>query len=120
MRTLKIGIAGYDGMKARTMAIARRRAQVGSGRAGGVVHLDRELCEGAFAAKPGASGDDWARETGLGHRARGVVRAQQVEPVAGTQDDVALRFGGAEERGARRAGAADYVRSSSVGCVVTR
>ena len=31
MKTLKIGIAGYDRMKARTMAIVSRRAQAGSG-----------------------------------------------------------------------------------------
>ena len=31
MKTLKIGIAGYDWMKARTMSIAPRRAQTGSG-----------------------------------------------------------------------------------------
>ena len=51
MRTLKIGIAGYDGMKATHDGNRPRRAQVGSGRAGGVVHLDRELCEGAFAER---------------------------------------------------------------------
>ena len=30
-----------------------------------MVHFDRELCEGALAAQPRASGDDWAREAGL-------------------------------------------------------
>ena len=44
MKTLKIGIASYENMKARTMAIARGTLKPKARRAQGMVHLDRELC----------------------------------------------------------------------------
>ena len=50
MKTLKIGIASYDRMKQRTMAIARGEHKPAQGRADGLVHLHRELCEGALGA----------------------------------------------------------------------
>ena len=96
MKTLRIGIAGYDRKKARTMAIARGEckptmgepmvwftsiesfAKVLSGR-------NRDLL--ALIAREKAR---------LAHGARGPRRTKQVESLADPQDDVPLRPRGAE------------------------
>ena len=41
MTTLKVGIASYEDMKARTMAVARGEQRIAPERAEGLVHLDR-------------------------------------------------------------------------------
>ena len=116
MKTLKIGIAGYDRMKARTVAIARGEHTPASGDPTvwftSIESFYGELCEGALATQSRASGDDCPGEAGLAHRAGGACRAKQVEPVADVEDDGALRAGGAEEGVARYAGSAGPVRSS--------
>ena len=118
MKTLRIGIAGYERMKARTMAIARGEHKPVRGEPTVWFTSIESFAKVLPQRNPGASGDDWAREAGLGHRARGSLRAEQVEPVADAQDDVALRFGGVEGGGARHAGAMGPVRSGAAGCLV--
>ena len=118
MKTLKIGIAGYERMKARTMAIARGEHKPVRGEptvwftsiesfAKVLSQRNRELLAMIGREKP-----DSVTET------RGALRAKQVEPVADAQDDVALRSGGVEGGGARHAGAAGPVQSGAVGYLV--
>lgn len=56
--------------------------------------------------------------TGLADRACRTRRAQQFEPVANAQDDVALRACGVEEGRARHTGAVRALRSGEAGRVV--
>jgi hypothetical protein len=97
MKTLRIGSAGYDQMKARTMAIAHGEhrprkdeptvwftsvdsfAKVLSAR-------NRDLLELIARERPGSI-----------RRARSPVRPRQIQPVADVQDDGALRPGRAGE-----------------------
>ena len=58
MKTLKIGIASYDEMKARTMAIARGEIRPKPGGTEGVVHLNGELRQGVIQEEPGAARSD--------------------------------------------------------------
>ena len=118
MKTLRIGIADYGRMKARTMAIARGEhkpargeptvwftsiesfAKVLSGR-------NRELLTLIAREEP----DSLTELAGT----RG---AEQVEPVADAQDDVALRARGAEGGTARHRDPAGPLRPGEPGCPV--
>jgi predicted transcriptional regulator len=46
MTTLKIGIASYEEMKARTLALARGQHRVAASEPEGLVHLERILRQG--------------------------------------------------------------------------
>jgi len=48
MTTLKIGIASYEEMKARTMEVARGKRRIAPGEPKGLVYLYRILRQGAF------------------------------------------------------------------------
>ena len=67
MKTLQIGIASYDRMKARTMAIARGEHKPAKGEPTVWFTSHRELCESALATQSRASGADCAGESGLAH-----------------------------------------------------
>ena len=58
MTTLKVGIASYEDMKARTLAIARGELRPKPGDPKGLVHLARELCQAVLEPQPRPAGPD--------------------------------------------------------------
>ena len=101
MKTLKTGIAGYDQMKARTMAIARGQHKPTKGEpkvwftsvesfAKVLSQRNRELLALIAREKP-----DYLTELAT------LARAKQVEPVAYPEDNVAVRCRGIEGGTAR-------------------
>ena len=101
MKTLKIGIAGYDRMKARTIAIARGERKPARDEpkvwftsvesfAKVLSHRNRELLTLIAREEPQSP-----------YRTGRALRAKQVEPVAHSEDDVALRSCRTEDRKAR-------------------
>lgn len=51
MTTLRVGIASYEEMKARTLAVARGERRIQPGEPQGVVHLDRVVREDSLGAQ---------------------------------------------------------------------
>ena len=94
MKTLKIRIASYERMNARTLRDHQRRAQARHGGADKVIHVGRELPNGVFPEISGASGVDRPGEAGLAHRGGEARGARQVGPDPWPVDDNAVRFGG--------------------------
>ena len=117
MKTLKIGIAGYDRMKARTMAIARGEHKPGRGEPKVWFTSVESFAESALAAQSGVADNDCSGETGLSDRTGWAFRAKQVEPVTDSEDDVAVWARGAQGGEARHGGTAGVIRSSEAGRV---
>ena len=70
MTTLKVGIASYEEMKARTLAIARGEHRVAARRAEGLVHLHRVLRQGPLRRQPRSAARHRRAGAGFAGRAR--------------------------------------------------
>ena len=111
MKTLRIGIASYDRMKQRSMAIARGEHNS----AGGEPTVWFTSIESFAKVLSGRNRELLAtiarEQPGFPHGAREAGRTQQVELVADAEDHVALRTGRADGGTARYTRAAGSLRS---------
>ena len=118
MKTLKIGIAGYDQMKARTLAIASGEHPRARGEPR-VWFTSIESFAKLLSEHNRRLLELIAREkAGFAHGARGAGRAKQIEPFANPEDDVAIRARGIAEGRARQGGAASALRPGEARCLV--
>ena len=101
MTTLKIGIASYEEMKARTMAVARRERRICFRRAEGLVHFDRVLRQGTVGRQPRAAARHRGEGARLARRAGAHHRQGQVKPVAHAANNGRLWPGPPRTRRAR-------------------
>ena len=101
MKTLKIGIASYDGHEGANHGDRAGQAQAETGRSQGVVYLDREFCEGFVEQEPRPARDDRGEASGFTSGAGRAYRAQTIQSVPDVEDDGALWLRAASSRGAR-------------------
>ena len=115
MTTLKVGIASYEDMKARTMAVARGERRIAPDEPKVWFTSTEVLRQGSLgrqsrpAARHRREGARLARRTGADHR------QGQVEPVAHAEDDGRLRPGPPRTRRAGPDHAQGHARPGGTG-----
>ena len=101
MKTLKVGIASYEAMKARTLAVARGELKPKAGDPKVWFTSPRKLRQGLVEPQPCTACADCRHPPGVTARACRPVRAHTGQPVANATHDGALRPGAAAQRRAR-------------------
>ena len=101
MKTLKVGIASYDAMKARTLAIAKGELKPKASDPQSLVHVARELCQATVQPKSVLAVGDNRDAARIAERVGGSDRTNTRQSVANAAHNGALWLGPPAQGSAR-------------------